>query len=417
MKKILTLLCALFALSATAQTTIKMKTTKEIGETFTFVVNSDLDCIVDWGDGKNDTIVSTAEPISGKLTGKTVTLKALGLTYLDAASQQLSSISFTSANSLEVLIVSDNNLNSLAITNLSKLKVLWCDNNLLTQIDIKNMPNLQSVIASHNNISKFTRLTTGFPELRDFWVNNNRISAFDLSGSKKIQTINIENNNLKSLTLSPLEGKAAAIFIGGNQLDFTSLWNRANATNWYGTEQTFSFAQAGYYVGDQISVGRNLFGTNQDGTELTPNSYTISWYPIVNGERGEKLVRGTDYTTPNTTDQKHVFSFLKEYPDVQLEIKNTKYFNFTMLSNRISITDPATGIKDVNGNENYKENNSDGLKITIDGTAVVIEADETTPVSIYDAAANLRWQGDILNATRIPLGKGIFIINNTKIAL
>ena len=46
------------AIGSMAQTTIKMKTAKEIGEDFALTVNEGLICIIDWGDGKTDTVYS-----------------------------------------------------------------------------------------------------------------------------------------------------------------------------------------------------------------------------------------------------------------------------------------------------------------------------------------------------------------------
>ncbi len=77
------------AIGSMAQTTIKMKTAKEIGEDFALTVNKGLICLIDWGDGKTDTVYSTTEPISGTVAGNNITLSAIGITYFDCSAKTL----------------------------------------------------------------------------------------------------------------------------------------------------------------------------------------------------------------------------------------------------------------------------------------------------------------------------------------
>lgn len=415
MKKITFLLCALLTLNAMAQTTIKMKTSKEIGETFTITVDEGLECNIDWGDGKIDTIVSSFDPITGTLSGKTVTFKASGLTYLDASDQKISQITFTAASKLETLILSNNKLITLSLSNLTGLKTLWCDHNVMPSLDISKSPNIQSLLAGNNALSKIIMPNEGLPQLTDFWINTNRISSLDLSACKNIQTLNVENNQLVLMYLATLYSKATAVFIGGNSLDFKSLWNKINAAKWYGTTQSVSFAKNRYSIDEEFTLDRTLTGYNQDRQELSATTFTYTWYPVVNGVRGNKLVRGAagtsdcDYTTPNTSTQKHLFTFKRGYDDLQLEVKCNKYINFVLLSDLISIDDP-TAVNDATTADQP-------LSWTIDNGAITLQATEPTDVTIYNTAGAICWSGQVQQPVRIPLTKGIYIINNQKISI
>lgn len=414
MKKLLLLLASFCLIHSMAQTSVKIKTSKDTGDEFSVVVNSGLECVVDWGDGKNDTIITTLEPLCGTVAGRYITIKANGLTYLDCSNQMVSQLTFTACGGLETLIASNNKIITLNISALTSLKTLWIDGNLLTALDLSKAPNIESVMAGNNMISKLTRPAEGLTELADFWINKNRFTTLDLSQSKKIQTLNVENNKLTKMTLSPLSGKAQAAFIEGNSLDFTSLWNKISVAKWYGMTQNVSFAQSTYNVGEEFSLDRNLFTTNQEGVNQAATQYSFNWYPYLFGVKGEKLTRGTeastncDYTTPSTSDKKGVFTFKRAFDDVQLEIKNNKYLNFLLVSDHISIEDPSA-VGDA------KTANS--LRINALQGAVVIEAEQPADVKIYDVAGALRWQGSVQNSTRIPLGKGVFIINNKKVTL
>lgn len=414
MRKLLLMISVVCALSAVAQTSVKMKTAKANGDEFAFVVNSGLECVVDWGDGKLDTLLSTAEPVSGTVAGKYITLKTIGLTYLDCSDQQINQLTFTACGTLETLICSNNKLITCTLTALPNLKTLWCDHNLLTALDLSKQTKLESLIADHNMLTRITRPSGGMPGLVDVWVNNTRMTSLDLTGCSKIQTLNVENNKMEQMRLSVLDNKAVAVFLDGNSLDFTSFWNKINVNKWYGTTQNIPFAQKSYNMGVEFTVGRDLFASNQDGVAQAAMSYTFSWYPYLFGVKGEKLVRGNetsencDYSTPNTNDKKHLFTFKRAFDDVQLEIKNNKYLNFLLVSDHISIEDP-TGVNDAQ--------DTTGLTFKADNGAVVLSADQPAEVKIYDAGGTLRWQGTVLDATRIPLGKGVFIINNKKVSL
>jgi hypothetical protein len=416
-KAILLLAIAVYAVGSMAQTTVKMKTGKAAGEDFTFTVSDGIGCLIDWGDGKIDTVFSTAEPITGKLAGETVTLKAMGLTYLDCSGQELSQVSFTAATDLETAILSDNNLTALNTLSLTGLKTLWIDNNQLSALNLSKTTNIESVVASNNQITSINVGTTKLAEVIDFWVDGNKLSSLSLNGSTRIQTLNIEGNTISKLTLSALESQALAVFMDGNSLDFTSLWNKANVKKWYGTTQnSINFAETSYKIGETFSPSRELFGTNQDETELAASTFTFNWYPYTNGTKGTKLTKGTagsttaDYTVANTTDQKNVFTFNKAYDDVQLEVMCNKYLGFLLTSDHISIIDPdATGIIEASAANN--------LSCTTGKGEMTLQADEPTEVTVYSISGTLMWKGQVQGAMRLQLGKGIYLVNNVKVAI
>ncbi len=403
------------AIGSMAQTTIKMKTAKEIGEDFALTVNEGLICLIDWGDGKTDTVYSTTEPISGTVAGNNITLSAIGITYFDCSGQDLSQITFTSASSIETLILSNNKLITCNVSGLPALKTLWVDNNMLTTLDLSKSFVLESLLASNNSISTVKTSYSGLTQITDCWLNNNRLSQLSLKGSTQISTLNIENNALDSLTLSQLDGKALAVFIDGNSLDFTSLWNKGNSLRWYGTQQEgLKFAQDSYKTGEAFTLARNLFKKNQDEMDLPATSYTFAWYKYENGVKGSKLTKGApgnttaDYTVPAASNKKNIFTFNKPFEDIQLEIKNNKYFGFLLLSDHISIIDP-TGIEDASAANN--------LSCTTGNGSVTLQADKPTTVSIFSTSGMLHWKGEVHEPVCIQLNKGIYIINNTKIAI
>ena len=416
MRKILLLITVLCAIGTMAQTTIKMKTGKEIGESFALTVNNGIECYINWGDGKIDTVVSTTNAIEGTVAGGEITLTASGLTYLDCSDQKLNQISFTSASTLETLILSSNKLTAITLTALNGLKTLWIDNNLLTTLDLTRNYDLESLIASNNYITTVKTSSAGLTKLTDCWVDENRLTELSLNGSTKISTLNLEGNTISSLTLSQLDDKALAVFLDGNSLDFTSLWSKTSSLRWYGTEQQgIKFASDTYKIGEEFTVNRNLYNENQDGVKQAPASYSFTWYKYENGVKGAKLTKGTptsttaDYTVPSGTENKHLFTFKKPFEDIQLEIKNNKYLNFLLLSDHIKIIDP-TGIDDAN----IANNN---LSVVVNDGAVTMQAEQLTPVTIYSANGTLQWKGEVQAPVRIQLTKGIYIINKTKIAI
>jgi len=414
MKKLLFLFCALVVIGATVQTTIKMKTSKAVGEEFSFTVDPDLECIVDWGNGKPDTIVSTLEPICGTLTGSNITLKTSGLTYFDCSEQMISQLTFSAATKLETLIISNNKLISCNMNSLTNLKTLWCDHNTLASVDFSKMTNLQSLIASNNYLSKVVLPTTGQSDITDLWVNSNRITSLDLTTCRKLKTLNVENNSMKSMTLTPQSEKVTAVFMDGNALDFTSLWNKISVSKWYGTTQNIPFSSSTYKMGEEFSLGRDLVGINQDRQELGATTFTYTWYPYTNGVKGNKLVRGDassqtcDYSTPNTSTQKHLFTFNRAFDDLQLEIKCNKYINFLIVTNHIAVEDP-TAVKDASA--------LSALSYTVKPGAIVLEADVPTEVKIYNTAGVLCWQGTVQNPIRVQLAKGVYVVNNKKVSI
>lgn len=397
---------------ATAQTTIKMRTTKAVGDSFTLLVDSGLECKMDWGDGVYEEFTSTLSPIEGTIKGKNLTLQASNITLFDCSGQQINQITFAAATTMETLIVSDNKLLNLSLNGMPALKTLWCDNNTIMALNLSKQPNLESLVISTNMLAKIDMPAEGFTQLTDCWIDHNRFKTFNLTGSTLLSTLNVESNQMESLTLPLLAQKAQAVFIDGNSLDFTSLWNRTSAINWYGTQQTINFPQGSYKINEPFSLDRDLYGVNQDGTEQTPANFIYSWYPYSFGVKGEKLKKGTtgqtncDYTTPSSAEQKHIFTFLRGFDDVQLEIKDNRYASFLLVSNHLSIIDP-TGLDDA-------KTDTDGLQITIQNRAVSLSADQPTDVKIYNAAGQTVWTGTIQQATRIPLTPGIYIVNNKK---
>lgn len=411
MRRILPLLLILASLTSVAQTTIRLRTNKAVGEQFTLTLNPGITCYLDWGGDLKDTLLTTTEPITGTLGSSSINVKAEGMTLFDCSGQEVSQIFFTMATGLETLILSNNNIVSLSIGSLTGLRTLWCDSNLITSLDISKQKELESLVASNNSISRLTLPSTGLPNMVDFWVDDNRLSSLSLANSTKIATLNIEGNTLDELTLTPLEEKALAVFMEGNSLDFTSLWNRTSVSRWYGTTQSFSFAEDVYNMGEEFTLDRDLYGENQEGVEQVATGYTFNWYPFTDGVQGEKLTKGytgdtsADYTVPTGSDQKHLFTFNKPFDDVQLEIKNSKYLAFYLLSNHIQIADP-TAVDDISVQNN--------LRFSIHGSSVTLQADEPTPVTIVSAGGSVCWRGNIYQATNIPLMPGIYFANNIK---
>lgn len=415
MRNLFLILSLLTSVLAMAQTTVKMTTQKQVGDEFTLMVNSDLEGTIDWGDGKPVPISYDDNQIIGTVLGKAVTIKSSNLTYLDCSSQELSGISFTNAATIETLIMSDNHLSFFSATPLTGLKNFWCDNNEFTTLYIKNLTNLETLVASDNAITAVTMPTNGVSTLTDFWVNNNKMSTLNLKGCTSLRTLNVENNEMTKMTLAILDHKAEQVFLDGNSLDVTSLWNKTNATNWYGTTQTFSFAQDSYKVGEQFSWDRNLHGDNQDGSSISYTNLTYTWYPFTDGEKGDKLTRGNadnqdaDYSTPNIGVGKNIFTFNKPFDDVQLEIKCNRFADFFLVSDHIAIIDDETGLNALSVKNN--------LQFTPERGAITLKADAATPVRIYNALGHLVWNGDVLNPTRINLPKGIYFVNKIKVSL
>ena len=395
-----------------AQTSITLTTTKTAGETFSFTVNAGITCTVNWGGVTPETIVSTGEPITGTLVRGEVNVKAFGLTYLNASGQSLTKISMTDPDDLETLLLSDNQLSAINVTKATNLRTLWCDNNEITALGLSKCPLLECVLCSGNKITRITYPTEGFDAMADFWANENELTTLNLLGGTRIKTLNVENNALKTMTLSPLEEKAVAVFLDGNNLDFTSFWNTANVGAYYiGNQGTLALAKAEYNIGEEITT-RDLYGVNADSVSVGP---TYAWYAYDTEGTAKKLTRGSggDFVYKSTTE-KHIFKFNKAFDDVNLEITSSKYRGVTLQTDHIRIIDP-TGVECMEGSDG--SDGSDGLELSAEEGYLTLTATQPTTVAIYDLGGVLRWQGTVQGSERIQLGHGTFVINHVKVSM
>lgn len=473
MKKTTNFVCALLFLLIAgigvvkAQSQVEMTTSLPVGADFSFTVNSGASITVDWGDGTPVAVVSNGAPITGPLKGNVVkisgdmvslldcssqSLTALvtdnatalrvlycadndlaaltlskntellqldcsgnklttisltankKLTFLDCSDNALTAISTRYCVELEQLLCSNNSITTLSLTHLPKLKTLWCEGNKLSALTISSNPLLESVICDDNNISRINVSSALYPQMTDFWCANNNLTNLILNGASNIETLNLEDNQISAVTLSALSKPALAVYMGNNALDFSFFYNKDRAGHISYTNQAPFALSASEVDIDEVLNCPDIRKDIEENSVAT----TYTW---INDADNSTLARGAkkDYVT--VSGKTYSFKFKKAFESIHCEATSTYFPGVTLTSEPLRVIDPnATAIREATQNSGF-------TYFAVAG-ALHMSAQSPLAVAIYTLEGKLVWSGTVgQNGTRVPLSRGVYLVNNIKVAL
>lgn len=193
--------------------TIKLVTSKSVGDEITFIVNKTIQPYsVDWGDGQFVEVSATEsgnQTITGTLKGTTVTIK--GSEYWD------------------MLTCSGLDLTALDVTGAPSLRSLYCQNNALTTLNLSNAKALTDLNAANNQLTALEVTATLMPDLENVNLAGNQLTGqFSYTGSG-LQHVNIANNQYERAYFTS-NTNLDVVNCGGNQLSSLSLLRNADIT-------------------------------------------------------------------------------------------------------------------------------------------------------------------------------------------
>lgn len=123
---------------------------------------------------------------SNELTGVDVSGNPL-LKVLNLPLNRLESIDLSSNSALERLDVSGNHLSTLELSSNTALKTLWVFNNELSSLDLSASSNLAFLDVSGNGLSALD--LSNNPNLVRLLAYNNRLSSIDIPGNGKLSLV------------------------------------------------------------------------------------------------------------------------------------------------------------------------------------------------------------------------------------
>lgn len=473
MKKTTLFVCAMSAmllsgtLTTFAQAQVEMTTLTAVGETFSFTVNRGASITVDWGDGNPVNIKTDGQPVSGVLQGPTVKVdgdrltllncdgagltglnvaRATGLrtlscsdneltelsltnntalVELDCSSNRLATLSITRLKELQILNCSDNQIATLSVRNSAGLRQLMCGNNKLTTLTVSSLPQLEtlwcpdnelaalvidgnrklkSLVCDGNQLTRIKTAATGHPELVDFWCADNRLTTLTLNASSKIQTLNCENNQLTQATLAALSQPAKAVFLGNNQLDFTSFYTRRNVQNYfYDPQGIFPLSASQVNIDEEVEC--------PDMRKDVENATVAPSYTWINETDNSTLAKGSQKDYVAVTSKGWAFKFKKPFEAVHCLISSRNFPGITLQSSTLRVVDPlADAITE--------HTRQSGFTYHVSNGSINMSAEKPLLVRIYTLNGKLVWNGTVNGSgTQVHLGRGVFMVNNIKVAL
>lgn len=350
MKKLTTLLGAIYALSATAQSVdpVTINETNFPDANFRQYVSETYDTDSDKG------VLSPAEQMAVKdcniynkgikeLTGieyfvnltklycadnhltSLILERNTKLETLSCAGNQLTSLSLEKNNELTSLSCFNNSLTSLNVENNSKLAELRCYSNNLTSLNLKNNTELTFLSCNYNqltelNLEKNSKLTNLYCShnllstlnlekntvLTDLYCNDNLLTAIGIDMCAALSTLHCFNNPLTSLDV---EKNVSLKVLRCHNCQLTSL-NVENNTmltdlQCYGNQLNLGTVDATGFTIAGLDLGKvsNVTGGSVSGGVFVPNNGTsiITYDYDTKNSLGEVMTVTLNFTNNTTT--------------------------------------------------------------------------------------------------------------------
>ncbi len=424
-----------------------MKTELPVGASFTFATGVG-EYMVDWGDGVEVTLTSTGDPVTGMLAGQTVKLSGVSIDVLTCKGQQLTALDFSSGSQLAVLDCSDNSLTALNLLNQSKLtmldcsdnhisslrlptgktlevliasrnelkslqlssgmKTIWVDGNQLSKLALGAQAQVESVVFDDNDVSTLT-LPAAMPQLTDFWMAGNHLSQLKMGNCPLLETVNVEDNGMWNFEMGSQESERVLkqAFLGGNHFTLANLLPATMVEKFYpGEQMEWPTEKEVYEVGDTIVF-----------PDMTVNVHTNARmapvYKLV-ASNGTVLAKNKDYTYGASRLDSHIMKFLvSQSLLIHLEATSNVYPGVIIKSVPFKVVEHTTGID----HTKLPTGQQNSMTIENDGTGLVITTQGSIPITVVGNGGQLCWKGVVDGRQRIPLRRGVYVVNGRKIAL
>lgn len=400
---------------------ITITTNNSIGSSFSFATYGILDkdtLKVDWGNNTfvSCPITSNYTVVSGILTGKTIKVYGIGISYLNITSKNIATLVITENTALTVLWCNGNNLTTLDVTNNTALETLSCYNNNLTSLDVTKNIALKTLYCDNNNLTSLDMTKNSVLTTLDCY--NNNMTSLDVTKNTVLTTLNCDNNNLTSLdmtknsalkelycssnkltTLDVTKNNAlVSLLCGSNRLTFTSLPIRQSAWTYYiyRPQASIKIENKQYNLSETIDLS----------SQLTANGNTTTYIWKTIGET--TLVAGTDYTITNGTTK-----FLKGQTDsVYCQMTNPTFPSLTLITTNIKVTGPTSVDSDLEQiTKVYPNPLSTQLWVESEEMIKKVEIHTIVGTKVFEQEYNNTQKVNI-NATELP--KGLLIVKVYK---
>ena len=192
-------------ISIPALPAVAMTTTTSIGSTFSFTITATANNTpiqVDWGNGTlaNFNISTIYSSISGILSGNTIKIYGVGISYLGLILKNLTALDISGATALTSLSCSFNQLTTLDVTKNTALTSLDCCWNQLTTLDVTKNTALTSLSCYWNqlttlDVTKNTALTI----LSCYW---NQLTTLDVTKNTALTSLSCSSNPLTTIDVT-----------------------------------------------------------------------------------------------------------------------------------------------------------------------------------------------------------------------
>ena len=202
-------LASCLATSAIAEQTVKLTTSKTVGEKMRLMVNPKGTMSVNWGDGTFIEYPGTTESfrfLEGEVKGDTIVIKGSELSWdlLGCAGQNIVTIDVSEAPELRSLYCQNNEIKALAVSKTKDLTDLNASNNLLAKTGVKptthtQMENLDLSGNELKNNGSGTTFTFNTENIQRLNITGNKITTVTITDATQLDALYCAGNTVKSL--------------------------------------------------------------------------------------------------------------------------------------------------------------------------------------------------------------------------
>ncbi len=351
---------------------------------------------------------------------------------LNVANNQLTGTFVVRAETLQQLNVSDNPITTLYVSSNPNLTTLISTNNDLATLNMASNRNLQTVVVRNSAPQSATFPSAGMPYLQQAVLENTTIASLNLSQSTQLSDLRCNGNSLSNLQLP--ETKLDNLDLRNNNLDFRFLPRRNYApTNLLFLPQAEVNISAApglqqntdgvYYMpicpswsdrNDEtyqldLSDWRNI-GVSNESSGIA--DITFQWFAVDENGAVTELTQGRSQSAPNdfyaSTGK---FAFFTGQGRIYATMSSRTY-SLELNTMPISVGENfTTGIGNVISDDS-------GLSVRTTSGCLIMSCDQPTTINVYAIDGKTVWSGTVgQDEQTVRLPKGIYIVNNQKVAL
>lgn len=352
---------------------------------------------------------------------------------LNLSDNELTGTFVVRTSTLQQLNVSGNPLTTLYVSSNPNLSLLNCSDNDVRSISLSANKNLQTLIIRNSGTGSVSFPSTGLPQLQQAILENTSIPSLDLTQSTQLSDLQCNNNGMTSLRL-PSNLQLDNLDLRHNNLDFRSLPRRnsmpvnlrflpqadvdiAAAAGMQETGDGTHFVALCPSWADRTNENYMLdltpwryIGVNAESDGTVDVSFT--WYAVDENGNTTELTQGRSQSAPNDFYASGAkFAFFTGQSKIFATMSSRTY-DFTLNTIPFSVgEDYTTGITGVSGSE-------DGLSVRTAGGKLYMSSAQPIQVNVYSLDGRTVWSGTVGNSKEsVSLPKGVYVVNNQKVAL